>query len=191
MNLLRRPLVLLPYAIAVVATAAAVHLATILLFPGRAREHDAFARVAALTVPGVLTPVRAARDRATLPVRDGAMDLSLCRYDLGTGPLRITVDPFDEGFLSIGMHGRSGVTFYGLNLTAGDRYPIAMVLTTAAEASKAGDAEGEDEPRGDLRIVAPEPEGFVTIEVLDTEPTVALATLDHVHCGPDDPPRHS
>jgi uncharacterized membrane protein len=180
LNVFRRMAAALPFAIGLVAVTGIVHITSILAYPGKATA-DAFGRVAALAPLGVKTDLPSAR--SGLPGQDAAMAAAVCRYDLGQGPFRIVITPFDDGFLSFGMHSRSGVAFYGLNLHASDDEGLTLVLVTAEQKAAAEQAAGADEESQDLLVAAPEQQGFVVAEAPAEAAGGARALLDHVSCG--------
>jgi uncharacterized membrane protein len=175
------PVALLLHGLAVVAVAGVVHIVTVFRAPALAK-HDAFDRVAASAPVNAISRLsRPASDDAA-PFRDPSMAAAVCRYDLSRAPLRITVDPIDQRFVSLGMHSRKGLAFYGLVVRSTERSPISMLVLTAAQNEE---TSGDDEPSRDLRIVAPEQDGFVLIETPAGDAgatTLSDQTLARVRC---------
>ena len=185
MRLIASPLTLLLHGLAVLAVAGIVHVVTILEAPDRA-THDAFARLAAVTPLNAMARLQPGMGGAhAIPFRDPAMVGSACRFDLSNGPLGLVLDPLDRGFVAIGMYSRRGTVFYGLNVRSSERSPITMELMTAAQKAAREAAESDDEPARDLRIVAPEPQGFVLVDTPAQEGRGAprAETLDRIRCG--------
>ena len=171
----------LPFLIAIVAVAGFVHIGTILVYPTRAGD-DAFARIAAMAPVGVKTRLDPSM-RDGIPFEDAAMATAVCRFDLVQGPFRVAVAPLAEDFLSIGIHSRHGTAFYGLNVHAGEGVPITIVIMT--DAQRAGAEEGglAADAAQDLRIVAPEPKGFVVLQAPSGGPSGGSEALDRVGCS--------
>jgi uncharacterized membrane protein len=171
----------LPFLVGLLAVAGLVHIATILAYPGRA-EADAFARIAAFAPIGMKTDLRTGRPDG-VPGQDQAMRAVVCRYDLGRGPFRIAVAPFDDGFISFGMHSRSGVAFYGLNLHAADGDALTMLLMTDEQKTAMEQAAAEDPPDHMLKIAAPEPQGFVVVAAPADGEQSGQELVGRVSCG--------
>lgn len=148
---------------AVFVVAGIVHIVSILLIPMLA-PNDAFARVSALAPPGTLTLLPPAGPASPVPFRDPAVAVALCRYDLRTGPLRVTASIDEQIMLAVSFHSRRGRPFYGLTDRSGNEGKIDLVVMTAEQIAKL-DTEDED-PLREVRIEAPEPEGFVEFDAL-------------------------
>ena len=71
-----------------------------------------------------------------------------------------------ERFMALAIHSRTGLAFYGLNDRAGNDGKLELVLMTPAQLDRAVAADSEDSPVRDVRVVTPENEGFVTLDVL-------------------------
>ena len=162
--------------LACLATAGLVHGLALLAIPHAFRRHDAFARVAAMTGENTKTviPLRS----MALPYRDPSMTLNICRYDVAKAPLRLSVTPFDRGFVSLGFHTRSGLAYYGLTLESDGLAPMTIIVAQAAQDKPTKVADG-DEPADDVHVTAPEPEGFITMAAPVTD---GATGLDHVKC---------
>ncbi len=68
--------------------------------------------------------------------------------------------------MALAIHSRTGLAFYGLNDRAGNDGKLDLILMTAAQLEKAVEADVGDAPVRDVRVVAPENEGFMTLDVL-------------------------
>lgn len=180
MTAFRSPAAWLPFVLGLLAVAGIVHIGTMLAYPRHAGD-DAFARVAALVPAEGRTDLPAAVVQSGLPSRDAAMSDAICRFDLGGGPFQITVEPFASGFLSVGMHSRHGLAFYGLNLRANESRGITLVLMTDEQRTKA-EGDDDDDPPQDLRITSPERQGFVLIETPAEDRGLSADALAHVKC---------
>lgn len=171
----------LPFLVGLLAVAGLVHIVTILAYPGRA-EADAFARISAFAPIGVKTDLRTTSP-AGVPGQDQAMTTVVCRYDLSRGPFRVAMAPFDDGFVSFGMHSRSGIAFYGLNLHAADGNSLTMRLMTDQQRTAEGQAAPEDGADHELKIAAPEPQGFVLIAAPVEAEESGRDLIERVTCG--------
>ena len=153
-------------AIAILMLAAAVHIVSIVILPLIAPA-DAFARIAAFApVASVRVLPRASTPGDPLPARDPSLATAICRYDLGRGPLRVSAAVVSSSFMALAMHSRTGLAFYGLNDRAGNDGKLDLVLMTPAQLDRAVASDLEDVPVHDVRVVASEVEGFVTLDVL-------------------------
>ena len=174
------------FALGVLAVAGVVHIVTVLALPIRAKD-DAFARIAAVVPVNtkvVLRPAAMAEDR--LPFRDPAMITAVCRFDLSTAPFRLSIEPFDHGFVSVGVHSRLGVAFYGLNVQSIEQSSIDLLLMTPAQKQVTELQQNDEEPGHDLQLTPPSLEGFITIDTPSGEGgdlTEAEDTLSHVRCA--------
>ena len=180
------PISALLHVTAVLAVAGIVHILTIFEAPKRA-PRDAFTRLAAVSPSNAMVGLQTASSSANaIPFRDPAMLSAVCRFDLSAGPLQVTLDPIDHGFLAIGMHSRRGLAFYGLNVRSSEHSRIALTLLTAAQKADDDSDGGSDQPARDLRVLAPEPQGFILVDTPAGEGggiDLAQDNLRHVHCG--------
>jgi uncharacterized membrane protein len=152
--------------LAVVFVAGIVHIASLLLVP-RVAPADAFARLAAVAPEGSVSVLpRGGSPEAVLPDRDPSMATAVCRYDLDRGPLRVSATLDDEAFVALTLHARSGVAFYGLNDRAGNDGKLELVVMTAGQLDEAQSKDAPDAPVRDVRVVAPQRQGFVMFDVL-------------------------
>lgn len=183
-NLLR----LLLHGLAGLAVAGIVHIVTIFEAPARS-QHDAFARLAAITPLNRLARLDAVEggDQA-VPFQDPAMLTAVCRFDLSMGPVRLTLEPLDRDFVTLGMHSRRGVTFYGLTIRSSERNKITLVLLMAEQKATTEADDSGDEPVRDLRIISPDRQGFVLVQTPIGDGAVAVSAqqnLDRVRCESD------
>jgi uncharacterized membrane protein len=141
------------------AVGGVTHGAAILLLPWRSHR-DAFARVAALGPVGIkLTLPAADAPSDTIPSREPAFITAVCRYDLRAQPFRVSITPFDDGFVTLGFHSRHGLGFYGLTVRAADASRLDLKLVVRDQGQK----PGSDVSDHGVRVEAPEPEGFVLL----------------------------
>ena len=147
-----------------------VHLASILLVPPLA-DRDARARIVA-AAPGERFAVlaRPTPEASLLPFMDPAAVLAACVFDLADGPMRIRAAA-GEVFLSLSLHQAGGGVFYALTDRSANRGLIDILLLTQAQFDAVSARDDEDEPVRELRIVAPNPEGFVVIRAVAAVPS--------------------
>lgn len=168
--------------LAILLVAGVVHVASLLIVP-RVAPDDAFARLAASTPEGSASVLpRGGSSGSALPDRDPSLATAVCRYDLDRGPLRVTAALGDAAFVALSLHARSGVAFYGLNDRAGNEGRLELVVMTARQLEQAQAKDATDAPLRDVRVVAPQRQGFVLFDVLariggDAEARRALSTM--------------
>jgi uncharacterized membrane protein len=177
--------------VAALILAAIVHLAAILVTPLVA-DRDAYARLARLgkVDETVALPAASPAERL-LPYADPAVAMAFCRYDLGAGPIRVRA-PIGRAFSSISFHTRRGLTFYALTDRAGAHGTIDAVLATPDDVRALAARDDEESPSRDLRIAAPDREGYVLIRVFSEMPslsTEAEADARRLKCTPEPVPR--
>ncbi len=154
------------WALATLFVAGIVHLGSVLMLPRLATE-TAFARLPVAGPAASVTPLPPASGaQSRVPFRDAALRSSVCRYDLSAGPLRVTGGVVDGDFTAVTFHSRLGRPFYGLTESSAVEGKIEVLLATAAQLARIEAADPGDEPIRDVRITAPEDEGFVEFDVL-------------------------
>jgi len=162
------------YALASVATVAALtHLVVVLLIPEFA-EKDAFSRVSTLGAVNdtALLPAADSGERQ-FPFLDPAFAGAICRYDLSNGPLRVTLPLGRPGFVSLSFHSRRGVTFFALTDRAATQGKLEAIVVTPAELRVLEAHDDEENPSQDLRILSPTTEGFALARALAELPGLA------------------
>ncbi len=168
-----------------------VHLIVVLIMPVVATR-DAFARLAPLgQLNETVALPRASPTEKTLPYADPAVAAAFCRYNLASGPIRVTA-PVGRAFASISFHTRRGLVFYALTDKAARRGVIDAVLATPADIQALEAHDDEDEPSRDLRIAAPVPEGYIVMRVFSELPSLypdAEAQAKQLVCKPEPIPR--
>lgn len=173
-------------AVLVVAIAGITHAVSVLALPWRSSS-DAYARVAALMPPDGRGALPATQARS-LPFADAALLTEACRFDLDAKPFRLALSPFADRFVTIGFHSRHGIAFYGLTVRASDATTFDLVLDRKAPDR----AETQAEPDAHkVVVVAPEPEGFVTVATPlgdGSERSAAEERLGKVECRWDAAP---
>ncbi|HEX4765891.1 MAG TPA: hypothetical protein VH414_06395 [Lichenihabitans sp.] len=163
------------WALATLFVAGIVHLGSVLLVPRLATE-TAFARLSAAGQGTSVTPLPPASGaQSPVPFRDAALSSAVCRYDLSGGPLRVTAGVVHGDFTAVSFHSRTGRPFYGLTENSAVEGKIEVLLATAAQLARIEAADPGDEPIRDVRIAAPEDEGFVEFDVLPRVGGIASA----------------
>jgi uncharacterized membrane protein len=162
-----------------------VHLATVLLIPVMATQ-DAFARVSAVAPVNTVVPIPGPTpEKALMPFMDPAFVMSICRYDLSRGPLKLSV-PISQAYTSVSFYTRSDVAYYAINDRAAGRRVIELDLMTAAQ--RADLPENEEITAADRLIVAsPTTTGLIVIRALVPEPgwiSAARGALAAAQCRP-------
>jgi uncharacterized membrane protein len=162
-----------------------VHLVTVLLLP-RAASQDAYARVAAIAPVNVVTPIPAPTPaQAVLPFMDPAFATAVCRYDLSSGPIKLTA-PVSPAYTSVSFYTRNGIAYYAINDRAAGRRVIELYLMTSAQKDEL--PEDEDVTAADRLIVeAPSQTGLIVLRALAPEPGLmqeAQSALAAARCQP-------
>ena len=154
-------------------------------------DRDAYARVSTLARAQRLVTVSESESAPSVfPDRDPAVATAFCLYDLRAGPVRVSLDVGDADELALSLHGRHGLAFYGLTDRSASHGGLAVTLMTPDQLAAARAREEADDPAGDLRVAAPEPEGFAAASVLATAPSAAPAAMARARrlvCGPAKP----
>lgn len=161
-----------------------VHLTTVLALPRLALE-DAFARVDRLGPPNQMHLVPAPTPfESVMPRLDPSFAHAVCRYDLRSGPLRLTV-PLASDYLSLSFYTRHGLPYYALNDRAASQRTIDLLLMTPEQLAAL--PRDEEITAADRLIVeSPSPEGMVLVRAFvreeGVEPQVE-AMLKQARCG--------
>jgi uncharacterized membrane protein len=75
-------------------------------------------------------------------------------------------------FLSFSFHKETGGVFFAVTDRAAVRGELEIVAMTARQLDEARATEDENEPSRDVRIVAPEQQGFVIVRVTAPAPSL-------------------
>jgi uncharacterized membrane protein len=124
-------------------------------------------------------------EKAALPFMDPAFAMSVCRYDLDDGPLKLVV-PVSPAYTSVSFYTRHDVAYYAINDRAAGRRVIELDLMTSEQrAELPGD---EDVTAADRLIVeSPTLSGLIVIKALAPEPgllAAAQTALTNARCQP-------
>lgn len=167
-----------------------VHLVSVLALPQIASQ-DAYNRLASITKANAVTalpPVDPASE--PMPFMDPAFATAVCRYDLGGGPIKLTV-PVSQAYTSVSFYTRSDVAYYAINDRSAGRRVIELDLMT--EAQHAELPEDEEVTAADRLIIdSPTATGLIVLKALAPEPGLmaqAQAALAAASCKVQtDPP---
>ncbi|WP_244622892.1 hypothetical protein [Microvirga brassicacearum] len=142
----------------------AVHIVVVLASP-RFAEGDAIARVRSTLESETAQIVSPPGGGATwLPLPDPALAIAACAFDLNEGPARIAAKT-GETFLSFSLHSKTSGVFFAVTDRAAIRGELELVIMTPRQLDEARAEEDENEPSRDVRIVAPEEQGYVIVRV--------------------------
>jgi uncharacterized membrane protein len=160
-----------------------VHLVSVLALP-RIADNDAYSRLEHLTKLNEVSPLPPADPGNTLmPYLDPAFATAVCRYDLSSGPIKLTV-PVSQAYTSVSFYTRSDVAYYAINDRSAGRKVIELNLMT--EAQHADLPEDEDVTAADRLIIdSPTTTGLILLKALAPEPSLmaqAQAALAAANC---------
>ncbi|MGH6800865.1 MAG: DUF1254 domain-containing protein [Methylocella sp.] len=166
MTQIDRLLAALLWLLGVLAIAGITHIAAVFALPEIAAK-DTSARISELAKPGQLTLLPAAgANKQVMPFADPAMVQSVCPFDLSQGGLRMHADVEGGRLLTFSFRTSAGQVFYSMTDLAAHQGKIDVVVLTAAQLEIVEAEDDEDDPSQDLRLVAPEPQGFVIVSAL-------------------------
>lgn len=160
-----------------------VHLVSVLVLP-RVASLDAYSRLAPITSLNAVTALPpAAPGTAPMPFMDPAFASAACRYDLTTGPLKLTV-PVSQSYTSVSFYTRNDIAYYAINDRSAGRRVIELDLMTAAQHAQL--PEEEDVTAADRLIIdSPTTTGLIVLKALAAEPGLmaqAQASLAAASC---------
>jgi uncharacterized membrane protein len=158
-----------------------IHLSTVLALP-RTATHDAYARLAAITPVNKVVPLPASTS-PVMPFMDPAFATAVCRYDLSSGPLKLTA-PVSQAYTAIAFYTRYDIAYYAINDRAAGRKVIELDLMTTQQHEDM--PEEEDVTAADRLIVeSPTRTGLIVLKAFSPEPTLmrmAEAALASAQC---------
>lgn len=164
-----------------------VHIAVIFAAPYFA-ENDAFGRLQSTLTEDQAQIVSPPGGSATwLPLPDPAIAVAACAFDLSTGPVRVAAKTAQD-FLSFSFHTKTRGVFFAVTDRAAIRGQLELVVMTPRQLDEARAAEDENEPSRDVRIVAPQEQGYIVIRVAAPAPSLkdrADAVAKAVSCTLD------
>ena len=144
-----------------------VHLATVLLLP-RTATQDAYTRLSASAPANKVVPLPAPTpDDAVMPFMDPAFAAAVCRYDLGSGPMKFSV-PVSQAYTSVSFYTRNGIAYYAINDRAAGRRVIELDLMTRQQRMELPDDE-EVTAADRLIVESPTATGLILVRALSPE----------------------
>ena len=160
-----------------------VHLVSVLALP-RIATQDAYSRLTPMTNLNAVTPLALADpNNAPMPFMDPAFAMAICRYDLSTAPLKLTV-PVSQAYTSVSFYTRNEVAYYAINDRSAGRRVIELDLMTEAQHSEL--PEDEEVTAADRLIIdSPTTTGLIVLKALAPEPGLmpqAQASLAASRC---------
>ena len=162
-----------------------VHLVAVLILP-RTATQDAYLRLSPIapvnTVAAVPQPTPQSE---VMPFMDPAFASAVCRYDLESGPIKLTV-PITPAYTSVSFYTRRGVAYYAINDRSAGRRLIELELMTT---DQRGRLPEDDEVTAADRLIVESPTltGLIVVRALAPEPglmATARNTLAGVKCEP-------
>ncbi|MBB4394707.1 DUF1254 domain-containing protein [Bradyrhizobium sp. ERR14] len=166
-----------------------VHLVSVLALP-RIATQDAYSRLTPMTkLNGVSQLPLADPNTSPMPFMDPAFALAICRYDLTSGPIKLTV-PVSQAYTSVSFYTRNEIAYYAINDRSAGRKVIELDLMTEAQHNEL--PEDEEVTAADRLIIdSPSTTGLIVMKALAPEPGLmpqAQATLAAASCGPQTEP---
>ena len=201
---LGRVLTFIPWLLAMLLGAVAVHLILILTLPALApgSAYRTLARPLPLGEKVVLARAEPSTSRPSFS--DPFAAIALCRFDLKQGPLRLRASADGDRPLSVSVRLADGTVIYsaGDRHTPGGRFNIVIVTQAQADAqdlarerAEQNDSEEASKPSGqtedELRLISPGKTGFAVFRVLalrDSDYGAAAARLDTAACSMEKAP---
>ena len=160
-----------------------VHLVSVLALP-RIATQDAYSRLTPITKLNAVSVLPPADPTNTLmPFLDPALSVAVCRYDLSTGSIKLTV-PVSQAYTSVSFYTRNEVAYYAINDRSAGKKVIELDLMTEAQHNDL--PEDEDVTAADRLIIdSPSTTGLILLKALAAEPGLmpqAQASLAAASC---------
>ncbi len=176
------------YGIAILFVAGLVHIVSILVMP-RLAPHDAFARFAARATPKqpFLLPQPLPGQEIT-PFEDPAVAEAVCMFDITQAPFHVGANLGEDALITLSFRSRTGKVFYSMTDKASVHGKIDISVMTGPQLEAAQANDDEDNPSQELRIVAPQLQGFLLISALAAHPSeraAAEARALSIECAPE------
>jgi uncharacterized membrane protein len=161
-----------------------VHLVSVMWLP-RTATQDAYARLAnvAPVVNGFqMVPPPTPTDSA-MPFMDPAFAITVCRYDLSKGPVKLSV-PLSPAYTSVTFYTRYDVAYYAINDRSARRRAIELDLMTTKQHN---DQPAEEDVTAADRLIVESPTvtGLIVARAFSPEPSqlpTAAAALNGAQC---------
>ena len=101
----------------------------------RIASQDAYSRLTPMTKLNEVTQLPLADpSHSPMPLMDPAFAVAICRYDLSTGPLKLTV-PVSQAYTSVSFYTRNEVAYYAINDRSAGKKVIELDLDARDQAS--------------------------------------------------------
>jgi uncharacterized membrane protein len=160
-----------------------VHLVSVLTLP-RIATHDAYSRLTPMTEVNAVTALpQGDPSNSPMPFMDPAFAMAICRYDLTTGPIKLTV-PVSQAYTSVSFYTRNEIAYYAINDRSAGKKVIELDLMTEAQHNDL--PEDEDVTAADRLIIdSPSMTGLILLKALAAEPGLmpqAQASLAAASC---------
>jgi uncharacterized membrane protein len=161
-----------------------VHLVSVLALP-RIATQDAYSRLTPITKLNAVSVLPAADPSNTLmPFLDPAFAVAVCRYDLSSGSIKLTV-PVSQAYTSVSFYTRNELAYYAINDRSAGKKVIELDLMTEAQHNDL--PEDEDVTAADRLIIdSPTTTGLIVMKALEAEPGLmpqAQASLAASKCN--------
>jgi uncharacterized membrane protein len=161
-----------------------VHLVSVLALP-RIGTQDAYSRLTPITKLNAVSVLSPADPGNTLmPFLDPAFAVAVCRYDLSTGSIKLTV-PVSQAYTSVSFYTRNELAYYAINDRSAGKKVIELDLMTEAQHNDL--PEDEDITAADRLIIdSPTTTGLIVMKALAPEPGLmpqAQASLAASSCS--------
>jgi uncharacterized membrane protein len=145
-----------------------VHLVSVLALPKIATQ-DAYSRLTPMTKLNAVTQLPAAEPgNNVMPYLDPAFAVAICRYDLSTGPIKLTV-PVSQAYTSVSFYTRNELAYYAINDRSAGKKVIELSLMTEAQHDEL--PEDEEITSADRLIIdSPSVTGLIVLKALAPEP---------------------
>jgi uncharacterized membrane protein len=145
-----------------------VHLVSVLALP-RIASQDAYSRLTPVTKLNEVTQLPLADPgNSPMPLMDPAFAVAICRYDLSTGPIKLTV-PVSQAYTSVSFYTRNEIAYYAINDRSAGKKVIELDLMTEEQHSDL--PEDEDITSADRLIIdSPTTTGLILLKALAPEP---------------------
>jgi uncharacterized membrane protein len=103
-----------------------------------------------------------------MPYLDPALAVAVCRYDLSTGPIKLSV-PVSQAYTSVSFYTRNELAYYAINDRSAGKKVIELDLMTEAQHNAL--PEDEDITAADRLIIdSPSTTGLIVLKALAPEP---------------------
>ncbi|WP_051953062.1 DUF1254 domain-containing protein [Methylocapsa aurea] len=172
MSWLDRFLAGLLWLLGVVFVAGIVHLVAIFTLPGL-EANDAFGRLSKLAKPASLTLLPSPRPGAqNMPFEDPALAQGVCLFDLSQRALRLHGDVDADRLLTLSFRTPAGQVFYSMTDRGAQHGKIDVLLLSPEQLETLeAEADDEDEPPQELRLLSPTRQGIIFISALASLPS--------------------